>query len=83
MWIATKDLLEKKDADKAVLLETAPVEGIPSRNLYAFDAATQKRILLGDPEGVKNIPLDIWNCCRQKTKKLSLGQKTRVLLAIV
>jgi hypothetical protein len=67
-----KDLLEKKDAEKRAL-ETAPIGKIPRKIFDAFDAATQKRILLGDPEGVKNIPLDIWKSLSPEDQQTVLG----------
>jgi hypothetical protein len=54
-------------------LETAPIGKIPRKIFDAFDAATQKRILLGDPEGVKNIPLDIWESLSPEDQKAVLG----------
>jgi hypothetical protein len=71
-----KDLLEKKAAENRAL-ETAPVKGIPREIFDAFDAATQKRILLGDPEGVKNIPLDIWKSLSPEDQKAVLGTEDK------
>jgi hypothetical protein len=71
-----KDLLEKKDAEKRAL-ETAPIGKIPRKIFDAFDAATQKRILLGDPEGVKNIPLDIWESLSPEDQKAVLGTEDK------
>jgi hypothetical protein len=67
-----KDLLEKKAAEERAL-ETAPIGKIPRKIFDAFDAATQKRILLGDPEGVKNIPLDIWKSLSPEDQQTVLG----------
>jgi hypothetical protein len=67
-----KDLLEKKAAEERAL-ETAPIGKIPRKIFDAFDAATQKRILLGDPEGVKNIPLDIWESLSPEDQQTILG----------
>jgi hypothetical protein len=71
-----KDLLEKKAAENRAL-ETAPVKGIPREIFNAFDAATQKRILLGDPEGVKGIPLDIWKSLSPEDQKAVLGTEDK------
>jgi hypothetical protein len=71
-----KDLLEKKAAENRAL-ETAPVKGIPIEIFNAFDAATQKRILLGDPEGVKGIPLDIWKSLSPEDQKAVLGTEDK------
>jgi hypothetical protein len=71
-----KDLLEKKAAENRAL-ETAPIGKIPRKIFDAFDAATQKRILLGDPEGVKNIPLDIWKSLSPEDQKAVLGTEDK------
>jgi hypothetical protein len=71
-----KDLLEKKAAENRAL-KTAPVKGIPVEIFNAFDAATQKRVLLGDPEGVKGIPLDIWKSLSPEDQKAVLGTEDK------
>ena len=58
-------------------LETAPIGKIPRKIFNAFDAATQKRILLGDPEGVKGIPLDIWKLLSPEDQKAVLGTEDK------
>ena len=71
-----KDLQEKKDAEKRAL-ETAPVKGIPIEIFNAFDPATQKSIILGDPEGVKGIPRVIFDTLSPEDQKAVLGTEDK------
>ena len=67
-----KDLLEKKDAENR-----APVKGIPREIFNAFDAATQDRILIGDPEGVKGIPRVIFDTLSPEDQQAVLGTEDK------
>jgi hypothetical protein len=67
-----RQLKDKIDTEGRALAN-APVKGIPAALFNAMDAETQKRVLLGEPTGVKGIPRDIWDSLPEDAKLSVLG----------
>jgi hypothetical protein len=67
-----RQLKDKIDTEGRALAN-APVKGIPAALFNAMDAETQKRVLLGEPTGVKGIPRDIWDSLPEDAKISVLG----------